>query len=48
MAGYALVGSHAMGRLQQVGARWLDRVCGGTLLALAASLAFYRRTSTGA
>ncbi len=43
MTGYALLGACAMGRLQRSGALWLDRVCGGTLLALAASLAVYRR-----
>ncbi len=28
------------------GALWLDRICGGALLTLAASLALYRRAST--
>jgi threonine/homoserine/homoserine lactone efflux protein len=40
---YALLGSRAVKLLKQSGALWLDRICGGTLLALAGSLAFYRR-----
>jgi hypothetical protein len=31
--------------LKQSGALWLDRICGGALLALAGSLALYRRAS---
>lgn len=45
MLGYALLGSQAMRFLRQRGAIWLDRVCGGALLALAGSLAFLRRQS---
>ncbi len=43
MLGYALAGAHAIRVLRAKGALWLDRVCGGALLALAGSLAFYRR-----
>lgn len=45
MLGYALAGSQAMRFLKERGARWLDRVCGGMLITLAASLALYRRTA---
>jgi threonine/homoserine/homoserine lactone efflux protein len=45
MFGYALLGSQAVKILRKSGALWLDRVCGGALLTLAASLAFYRRAS---
>lgn len=45
MFGYALLGSRAVRMLKDSGARWLDRLCGGALLVLAASLAFYRRAS---
>ena len=41
---YAALGSQAMRALRKSGALWLDRVCGGALLALA-GLAFYRRAS---
>jgi threonine/homoserine/homoserine lactone efflux protein len=43
MLGYALAGAHAIRLLRAKGALWLDRLCGGALLALAGSLAFYRR-----
>jgi threonine/homoserine/homoserine lactone efflux protein len=42
MFGYALLGSQAMRILRGSGALWLDRVCGGALVALAGSLPFYR------
>lgn len=45
MAGYAALGSQAVKLLKQSGALWLDRICGGALLALAGSLAFYRRAN---
>lgn len=45
MLGYAALGSQAVRLLKKSAALWLDRVCGGTLLALAASLAFYRRAA---
>jgi threonine/homoserine/homoserine lactone efflux protein len=45
MLGYALLGSRAVRLLKKSGALWLDRLCGGALLALAGSLAFYRRAS---
>ena len=45
MFAYAALGSQAMRALKSSGALWLDRVCGGALLALAGSLAFYRRAS---
>ena len=45
MLGYAALGSQAIRLLKQSGARWLDRICGGALLALAGSLALYRRAA---
>ncbi|MCA1441360.1 LysE family translocator [Ensifer sp. IC4062] len=45
MFAYALIGSQAVRFLKHSGAIWLDRVCGGALLALAGSLAFYRRVT---
>jgi threonine/homoserine/homoserine lactone efflux protein len=45
MFGYALLGSQAVRFLKRSGAIWLDRACGGALLALAGSLAFYRRAA---
>jgi threonine/homoserine/homoserine lactone efflux protein len=45
MFGYAILGSRAVRLLRKSGALWLDRACGGALLALAGSLAFYRRVS---
>lgn len=43
MFGYAVFGSQAVRVLKTEGAKWLERACGGALLALAGSLAFYRR-----
>lgn len=43
MFGYAVFGAQAIRLLKQAGARWLERVCGATLIALAGSLALYRR-----
>jgi threonine/homoserine/homoserine lactone efflux protein len=40
---YASAGAHAFRLLRGRGVLWLDRVCGGALLTLAGSLAFYRR-----
>ncbi|PDT80680.1 LysE family translocator [Sinorhizobium sp. BJ1] len=45
MFGYAMLGSQAMRFLKRSGAIWLDRVCGGALVALAGSLALYRRAA---
>jgi threonine/homoserine/homoserine lactone efflux protein len=45
MFGYALLGSQAVKYLRKSGALWLDRICGGALLTLAGTLAFYRRAS---
>lgn len=45
MFGYALLGSQAVRVLRKSGALWLDRICGGALLILAGTLAFYRRAS---
>lgn len=45
MGGYALLGAQAARVLVGSAARWLDRICGGALLALAGSLAFYRRAA---
>jgi threonine/homoserine/homoserine lactone efflux protein len=46
MLGYAVLGSQALRLLKRSGALWLDRICGGALLTLAGSLAFYRRATT--
>lgn len=46
MFGYAMLGSQAVRLLKNSGALWLDRICGGALIALAGSLAFYRRAVT--
>lgn len=43
MLGYAVAGAQAIRLLRKRGALWLDRVCGGALLALAGSLALVRR-----
>lgn len=45
MLGYATAGAQAIRALRARGVLWLDRLCGGTLLALAGSLAFYRRSA---
>ncbi len=45
MFSYAAAGAQAIRRLRANGVLWLDRVCGGALLALAGSLAFYRRSA---
>ncbi|HLP71218.1 MAG TPA: LysE family translocator [Rhizobium sp.] len=46
MFGYAALGSQAVRMLRTSGALWLDRICGGALLVLAGSLAFYRRAGS--
>ncbi|MEF7612901.1 LysE family translocator [Aquincola sp. MAHUQ-54] len=43
MLGYALIGARAVRLLRRRAVLWLDRSCGAALLALAGSLAFYRR-----
>jgi threonine/homoserine/homoserine lactone efflux protein len=43
MWGYAAAGANAVRFLRAKGVLWLDRICGGALLALAGSLALYRR-----
>ncbi|MBA2673982.1 LysE family translocator [Ramlibacter sp.] len=45
MFGYALAGARAAQLLRKAAARWIDRVCGGALLALAGSLLLWRRNS---
>ena len=45
MLGYAVVGARAVRLLRQRAVLWLDRTCGAALLALAGSLAFYRRSA---
>lgn len=45
MAAYAAAGARVMRLLKARGALWLDRACGATLLALAGSLALYRRAA---
>lgn len=46
MFAYALAGARAVHLLKAKGVLWLDRLCGGALLALAGSLAFYRRAAS--
>lgn len=46
MFGYALLGARAVRLLKRSGALWLERTCGAMLLALAGSLALYRRHAT--
>ena len=43
MVAYAFAGARAVRLLKTSAAKWLDRFCGGALIALAASLAVYRR-----
>lgn len=43
MFGYAFTGARAVKLFKAAAVKWLDRACGGALLALAGSLAFYRR-----
>jgi threonine/homoserine/homoserine lactone efflux protein len=43
MLAYASAGAQAIRLLRAKGVLWLERACGGVLLALAGSLAFYRR-----
>ena len=43
MLAYAAAGARAVRWLSRSAVRWLDRCCGGALLALAGSLAMYRR-----
>ncbi|MDQ0026537.1 threonine/homoserine/homoserine lactone efflux protein [Variovorax paradoxus] len=43
---YAFVGARAMRLLTAAAGRWIDRTSGAMLLALAGSLAFYRRSGT--
>ena len=45
MFAYAAAGARAIRVLRAKGVLWLDRTCGGALLALAGSLAFYRRSA---
>jgi len=45
MLAYASAGAQAIRVLRANGVRWLDRLCGGALLALAGSLALYRRSA---
>lgn len=48
MFAYAAIGAHAVRLLQRRAVLWLDRACGGALLLLAGSLAFYRRNAAAA
>lgn len=45
MLAYAVIGARAVKLLRQRAVQWLDRGCGAALLALAGSLAFYRRAT---
>ena len=44
MLGYAVIGARAVSLLRQRAVLWLDRSCGAILLALAGTMAFYRRS----
>ena len=46
MLAYAVTGARAIRMFNAAAVKWFDRACGGTLLALAGSLAFYRRANT--
>ncbi|MGE0329441.1 MAG: LysE family translocator [Ramlibacter sp.] len=46
MFAYALTGARFVALFKASAVRWLDRACGGALLALAGSLALYRRANT--
>jgi threonine/homoserine/homoserine lactone efflux protein len=46
MLAYAVIGARAVKLLRRRAVLWLDRCCGGALLALAGSLAFYRRSAS--
>lgn len=46
MFAYAVTGAKAMRMFSASAVKWFDRVCGGTLLALAGSLVLYRRANT--
>ncbi|MBA3505425.1 MAG: hypothetical protein H0T80_06530 [Betaproteobacteria bacterium] len=43
MLGYAAAGAQTIRFFRAKGVLWLERICGGALLALAGSLALYRR-----
>lgn len=45
MLGYASAGAQAIRFLRASGVLWLDRICGGALLALAGSLALFRKNA---
>ena len=45
MLAYAVTGARAMRMFSAAAAKWFDRACGGTLLALAGSLVLYRRAN---
>ena len=45
MFAYASAGAQAIRFLRAKGVLWLDRICGGALLALAGALALYRRNN---
>lgn len=45
MLTYAFTGAHAVRLFRGRAVLWLERLCGGTLLALAGSLALYRRAA---
>ncbi|WP_227103853.1 LysE family translocator [Chromobacterium rhizoryzae] len=45
MSGYALLGAKSLQLWRENGVKWLNRISGGTLLALAGSIALYRRSA---
>ena len=46
MLAHAIVGSRALRYFKSSGVAWLERACGAALLAMAASLALFRRATT--
>ena len=46
MLAYAIVGARAIRYLRSSAVVWIERVCGGALIAMAVSLAVFRRAST--
>jgi threonine/homoserine/homoserine lactone efflux protein len=46
MLAYAVTGARAVRLFSASAAKWFDRACGGTLVALAGSLVLYRRANS--
>ncbi|KOF53951.1 amino acid transporter, partial [Achromobacter sp. DMS1] len=45
MTAYAALGARLVRALRAGGLRWLNRLCGGAMIVLAATLALYRRNA---